>query len=69
MNHKHRWPAAAAALAIATTGLAAAQPARARPQKCPTLEISQGWYGGNKSRLQQLIDDWIGDSPDPESNK
>ncbi|WP_327322396.1 haloacid dehalogenase-like hydrolase [Streptomyces sp. NBC_01210] len=61
MKNKHRWPAAAAALAIAGTGLAAAQPAhpaQAKPRSCPTLEISQGWYGENKARLQQLIDDF-----------
>ncbi|MEU9010129.1 haloacid dehalogenase-like hydrolase [Streptomyces sp. NPDC048479] len=64
MNHKLRWPAAAAALAIAGTGLAAAQPAQpahpaqAKPRSCPVLEISQGWYGENKARLQQLIDDY-----------
>lgn len=59
MNSKRRWSAAAAALMIAAgTGLATGRPAQAKPEpeKCPALNISQGWYGDNRARLQQLID-------------
>ncbi|MFJ8309374.1 MULTISPECIES: HAD family hydrolase [unclassified Streptomyces] len=41
---------------MAATGLVAAQPAEARPAHCPRLTISQGWYGDNQARLQELID-------------
>ncbi|MGW2865409.1 haloacid dehalogenase-like hydrolase [Streptomyces sp. NPDC001205] len=51
-----RLPVLAAALSIAAAGLVAAQPAEARTPHCPQLTISQGWYGDNKARLQELID-------------
>ncbi|MGW4162832.1 haloacid dehalogenase-like hydrolase [Streptomyces sp. NPDC004788] len=58
MNSKLRTSAAAAALALATTGLtttASAHPAE--PAKCPTLKVSAGWYGDNKARIERLIAD------------
>ncbi|WP_137990407.1 HAD family hydrolase [Streptomyces vilmorinianum] len=55
MNPTIRWSAAVAALAAAT-GLLTAPPAQAKPEKCPTLTLSEGWYGDNRARLQELID-------------
>ncbi|MFE4872598.1 haloacid dehalogenase-like hydrolase [Streptomyces sp. NPDC056682] len=53
-----RLPVLATALCIAATGVVAAQPAEARTAHCPQLTISQGWYGDNEARLQQLIDSY-----------
>ncbi|MFJ6938314.1 haloacid dehalogenase-like hydrolase [Streptomyces sp. NPDC101132] len=57
-----RLPAAAAAVALAAGGLAAATPAQAGPSAprdaahCPRLTVTDGWYGQNRARLQELID-------------
>ncbi|MFF1380129.1 haloacid dehalogenase-like hydrolase [Streptomyces sp. NPDC058308] len=67
MNFKRRAVAAAAVLAVAGAGLATVQataeatqpashPARGRPEACPDLTVSKGWYGENKARLQRMID-------------
>ena len=65
MNHKRRWPAATAALAIAGTGLASAaqrRPAR-RPRRSrgglPRLlgDLARAGTGRTRRRLQQLIDE------------
>ncbi|MFF0435882.1 haloacid dehalogenase-like hydrolase [Streptomyces sp. NPDC004327] len=66
MNSKLRTSAAAAALALAATALtttASAEPAGARtaePAACPTLKVSEGWYGDNKARIERLIADHCG---------
>ncbi|MER5206482.1 haloacid dehalogenase-like hydrolase [Streptomyces sp. NPDC002825] len=52
---KLRTSAAAAALALAATGLLPAPNAEARPGACPTLKSSEGWYGDNKARIDALI--------------
>ncbi|MFI8326833.1 haloacid dehalogenase-like hydrolase [Streptomyces sp. NPDC085529] len=49
--------AAAAALALATTGLLPATGAEAKPAACPSLNSSAGWYGDNKARIDALIAD------------
>ncbi|MFE9410475.1 HAD family hydrolase [Streptomyces sp. NPDC006704] len=41
---------------MAAAGLVAAQPAEAHPVPCPQLTISQGWFGDNQDRIQDLID-------------
>ncbi|ORT60178.1 haloacid dehalogenase-like hydrolase [Streptomyces sp. CB03238] len=57
MTDIRRWAAAAAALPLTVTGLTAASAtAHATPEKCPRLTVSDGWYGDNRARLQQLID-------------
>ncbi|WP_434588121.1 haloacid dehalogenase-like hydrolase [Streptomyces sp. A5-4] len=56
MQHRRRWQAAVAALAMAGGGLVAAQPAQARPERCPALSVTAGWYGANRASIQQLID-------------
>ncbi|MFI8931995.1 HAD family hydrolase [Streptomyces sp. NPDC053474] len=64
MKIKHRWYAAAAALAVAGTGLATTAQAAPAPRaahgtaaaKCPALTVSKGWYGDNKDRLQRMLD-------------
>ncbi|MEU3748783.1 MULTISPECIES: haloacid dehalogenase-like hydrolase [Streptomyces] len=69
MNHRLRTSAAAAALALAATGLASAGQARADvqaevhagPAGCPTLMTSAGWYGDNKARIDALIADHCDD--------
>ncbi|MFH9075706.1 HAD family hydrolase [Streptomyces alboflavus] len=73
MKIKRRLAAAAAALAVAGTGLATTaqaagteQPPHRTPAKCPALTVSQGWYADNKARLQGLLDTYgrCGDSYD-----
>ncbi|MFE5660273.1 HAD family hydrolase [Streptomyces sp. NPDC056517] len=55
--------AAAAALALAATSLGSATTAEAKPQEhraprpCPTLTVSEGWYGDNKARVDALVAD------------
>ncbi|MFF2506700.1 HAD family hydrolase [Streptomyces sp. NPDC058067] len=64
MKIKYRWSAAAAALALTAAGVAAGAvtaqattTAGSTPDaRCPRLTVSAGWYGDNKTRLQQLID-------------
>ncbi|WP_409237256.1 haloacid dehalogenase-like hydrolase [Streptomyces sp. PA5.6] len=63
MNLKRRCTAAAAVLAVAGAGLLgvqataeATQHARPKAAKCPTLTVSEGWYGKNRARLQRMID-------------
>ncbi|MFJ2772432.1 haloacid dehalogenase-like hydrolase [Streptomyces sp. NPDC087300] len=64
MNFKRRAAAATAVLAVAGAGLVtvqataeATQPtAHQRPRTCPDLTVSQGWYGANKARLEEMID-------------
>ncbi|MEU9196054.1 haloacid dehalogenase-like hydrolase [Streptomyces hundungensis] len=51
-----RLPVLAAALSLAAAGLAAAQPAEARTPQCPQLTVTDGWYGDNQARIQDLID-------------
>ncbi|MFF4966201.1 HAD family hydrolase [Streptomyces sp. NPDC001037] len=51
----------ATALALAATLAAVAQPAQAHDRhgpdrRCPRLTVSDGWYGNNQARIQQLID-------------
>ncbi|MGP9021829.1 haloacid dehalogenase-like hydrolase [Streptomyces sp. BR1] len=58
MRNARRWQAAAAALAIAGSAFAAAPTAQAHTGACPTLTVSQGWYGQNQARLQELIDSY-----------
>ncbi|MEU6995912.1 haloacid dehalogenase-like hydrolase [Streptomyces sp. NPDC046465] len=65
MNFKRRCTAAAAVLAVAGTGLLgvqataeATQHARPKAEKCPTLTVSEGWYGKNKARLQRMLDQY-----------
>ncbi|MFJ7209549.1 haloacid dehalogenase-like hydrolase [Streptomyces sp. NPDC098789] len=56
-----RLQAAGAALAIAAGALVAAAPAAqaARPgAHCTTPQVGAGWYGDNRARLQQLIDQY-----------
>ncbi|MFF9196274.1 haloacid dehalogenase-like hydrolase [Streptomyces sp. NPDC014779] len=52
---KLRTSAAAAALALAAGLLLPTAQAGARPAACPTLKISEGWYGDNKARIDALI--------------
>ncbi|MFI0987420.1 haloacid dehalogenase-like hydrolase [Streptomyces exfoliatus] len=56
-HHRLRTSAATAALALAATGLVATGPAQAESRACPTLKVSEGWYGDNKARLDALIAD------------
>lgn len=53
-----RLPVLAAALSMAAAGLVAAQPAQAHPHpaRCPQLTVSDGWFGDNQDRIQDLID-------------
>ncbi|MEU2026730.1 haloacid dehalogenase-like hydrolase [Streptomyces sp. NPDC016469] len=49
------------ALALATALTTATQPAGAHDRhgpdrSCPRLTVSEGWYGNNQARIQQLID-------------
>ncbi|MET9963262.1 haloacid dehalogenase-like hydrolase [Streptomyces sp. NPDC006326] len=56
-----RLPAAAAAAAMAAAALVATAPAAraARPgAPCTTPKLAAGWYGDNRARLQQLIDQY-----------
>ncbi|MFF3318468.1 HAD family hydrolase [Streptomyces sp. NPDC003035] len=53
--------ATTATAALALSGLVTATPAQAKPEKCPTLNVSEGWYGDNRARLQQLVDTHCGD--------
>ncbi|MEU2878768.1 haloacid dehalogenase-like hydrolase [Streptomyces sp. NPDC007070] len=51
----------ATALALAAALTTMAQPARAHDRHgtdrpCPRLTVSDGWYGNNQARIQQLID-------------
>ncbi|MFE5299028.1 HAD family hydrolase [Streptomyces sp. NPDC056632] len=58
MNSPLRTAAVAASLALAATGLLPTASAAARPAgppDCPTLTVSEGWYGDNKARLDALI--------------
>ncbi|MFE2230665.1 HAD family hydrolase [Streptomyces kronopolitis] len=59
MLNKRRWLAAGTALAVVGGGVAAAQTAMAgpAPRKCPTLQVSKGWYGDNKAKLQKMINE------------
>ncbi|OKJ97123.1 hypothetical protein AMK26_29225 [Streptomyces sp. CB03234] len=42
---------------MTVTGLTAASAtAHPTPEKCPRLTVSDGWYGDNRARLQELID-------------
>ncbi|WP_329122622.1 haloacid dehalogenase-like hydrolase [Streptomyces sp. NBC_01353] len=61
MNPRFRRITAAAATVLALAGLVTAAPAHARPGKCPTLKASEGWYGDNRARLQELVDAHCGD--------
>ncbi|MFJ4871692.1 haloacid dehalogenase-like hydrolase [Streptomyces sp. NPDC088757] len=61
MNRRSRTSAAVAALALATTTLVSAAPAQAKHRPCPTLNVSTGWYGDNKARLDRLIADHCAD--------
>lgn len=73
MTRKLRAPAAAAALALAATGLLPAGGAQATPREpvrqardCAGLGTSEGWYGDNKARIERLIADHCrkkGDKP------
>ncbi|MFC8919793.1 HAD family hydrolase [Streptomyces sp. NPDC057116] len=57
MTDIRRWAAAAAALTLTVTGLTAASAtARADAPGCPVLTATDGWYGDNGTRLQELID-------------
>lgn len=52
---------AVTALALTAALAAVTQPAQARGhhgpgRPCPRLTVSEGWYGGNQARIQQLID-------------
>ncbi|MEV0321279.1 HAD family hydrolase [Streptomyces sp. NPDC050658] len=65
MNFKRRAIAATAVTAVAAAGLVtvqataqAIQPARSEPRTCPTLSVSDGWYGENKARLQRMIEEY-----------
>ncbi|WP_405873423.1 haloacid dehalogenase-like hydrolase [Streptomyces zaomyceticus] len=55
--------AVTAALALAATSLASATTAEAKPRDhrpprpCPTLKVSEGWYGDNKARIDALVAD------------
>ncbi|MFG2719387.1 haloacid dehalogenase-like hydrolase [Streptomyces sp. NPDC048416] len=54
-----RLPVLAAALSVAAAGLVAAQPAEARTAShCPRLTVSDGWFGDNQGRIQDLIDSY-----------
>ncbi|MFD4479778.1 haloacid dehalogenase-like hydrolase [Streptomyces sp. NPDC058471] len=73
MNFKRRAAAAAAVIAVAGAGLVtvqataeATQPVRSQSKDCPSLTVSEGWYGDNKARLQKMIDTYgrCGDSGD-----
>ncbi|MFF3840615.1 haloacid dehalogenase-like hydrolase [Streptomyces sp. NPDC001930] len=64
MNRRPRLrTSAAAALALAATSLGSATTADAKPQEhreprpCPTLTVSDGWYGDNKARIDALVAD------------
>ncbi|UZJ32205.1 haloacid dehalogenase-like hydrolase [Streptomyces endophytica] len=59
MLTKRRWLAAGAALAVVGGGVAVAQTATAAPtpHRCPTLQVSKGWYGDNRAKLQKMIDE------------
>ncbi|WP_310724233.1 haloacid dehalogenase-like hydrolase [Streptomyces sp. N2A] len=59
MLTKRRWLAAGAALAVVGGGVAVAQTATAQPapHRCPTLQVSKGWYGDNHAKLQKMIDE------------
>ncbi|MFF8609293.1 HAD family hydrolase [Streptomyces sp. NPDC015346] len=62
MNPRTRRIAAVAATVLALSGMVTASPAHAKPGKCPTLNVSEGWYGDNRARLQRLIDTHCQDS-------
>ncbi|GAA0291838.1 haloacid dehalogenase-like hydrolase [Streptomyces polychromogenes] len=53
-----RIQAAAVALATAAGALTAAAPAQAAHPACTTPKLAAGWYGDNRARLQQLIDQY-----------
>ncbi|MFE5866825.1 haloacid dehalogenase-like hydrolase [Streptomyces virginiae] len=53
----HRtWAAPLALVVVTGSGLLAAPPAEAAHAPCPPVTIGSGWYGDNRSRLQQLVD-------------
>ncbi|MFD7960708.1 haloacid dehalogenase-like hydrolase [Streptomyces zaomyceticus] len=58
-----RTSAVTAALALAATSLVSATAAEAKPRDhrpprpCPTLKVSEGWYGDNKARIDALVAD------------
>lgn len=45
-----------ALVVITGSGLLAAPPAEAAHTPCPRVTIGSGWYGDNRTRLQELID-------------
>ncbi|MEV5974904.1 haloacid dehalogenase-like hydrolase [Streptomyces sp. NPDC051921] len=58
MKRPLRTAAAAASLALAATGLLPTASAAARPAgppRCPSLTVSEGWYGDNKARIEDLL--------------
>ncbi|WP_245692010.1 HAD family hydrolase [Streptomyces katrae] len=56
---RRRLQAAGAAAAMAAATLTAAAPAQATAHPaCATPELAAGWYGDNRARLQQLIDQY-----------
>ncbi|MEU3916242.1 haloacid dehalogenase-like hydrolase [Streptomyces sp. NPDC029721] len=56
---RRRLQAAGAAAAMAAATLTAAAPAQAAAHPaCATPELAAGWYGDNRARLQQLIDQY-----------
>ncbi|GGV14594.1 putative conserved lipoprotein LppF [Streptomyces litmocidini] len=57
MNGKLRTLATASALALAATGLLPTTNAGAGPARCPTLKVSDGWYGDNEARIEALLAD------------
>ncbi|MFD5324362.1 HAD family hydrolase [Streptomyces sp. NPDC127092] len=64
MTSRLRTHAAAAALAVAATALLPATDATAGPRPCPTLNVSEGWHGDNKARIERLIADHCQDEHD-----
>ncbi|MBC9715516.1 haloacid dehalogenase-like hydrolase [Streptomyces sp. TRM66268-LWL] len=49
---------AATTAAVAGMSTAEAAPAAHRAEPCPTLTVTEGWHADNKSRLQDLIDEY-----------
>ncbi|MEU9251534.1 haloacid dehalogenase-like hydrolase [Streptomyces sp. NPDC048270] len=58
-----RWAAPLALMAVTASGLLLAPPAQAGQAACPRVTIGAGWYGDNRARLQQLVDQYGRCSP------
>ncbi|WP_327261647.1 haloacid dehalogenase-like hydrolase [Streptomyces sp. NBC_01232] len=55
---QRKWAAPLALMAVTGSGLLLAPPAQAGHAPCPRVTVGPGWYGDNRARLQQLIDQY-----------